>query len=147
MANDFKSLLGRKDVSYLDLARGAFGQSKKQRKRNRLGMAGLFLMDLWEANKLSKVNKNLEALEDLWDFSYNTIPYYAINTPADKCYECNFEGTMECKSKGFVCPSCGNSDQGRMNVIRRVSGYLGNPNTRPFNKGKSKECEDRVTNK
>jgi len=64
MANDFKSLLGRKDVSYLDLARGAFGQSKKQRKRNRLGMAGLFLMDLWEANKLSKVNKNLEALED-----------------------------------------------------------------------------------
>jgi hypothetical protein len=64
MANDFKSLLGRKDVSYLDLARGAFGQSKKQRKRNRMGMAGLFLMDLWEANKLSKVNKNLEALED-----------------------------------------------------------------------------------
>lgn len=98
-------------------------------------------------SELPDMRKNLEALEDLWDFSYNTIPYYAINTPADKCYECNFEGTMECKSKGFVCPSCGNSDQGRMNVIRRVSGYLGNPNTRPFNKGKSKECEDRVTNK
>jgi hypothetical protein len=64
MANDFKSLLGRKDVSYLDLARGAFGQSKKQRKRNRLGMAGLFLMDLWEANKLAKVNKNLQALDE-----------------------------------------------------------------------------------
>lgn len=64
MANDFKSLLGRKDVGYLDLARGAFSQSKKQRKRNRLGMAGLFLLDIWEANKLAKVNKNLEALED-----------------------------------------------------------------------------------
>lgn len=64
MANDFKSLLGKKDVGYLDLARSAFGQSRKQRKKNRLGMAGLFLLDIWEANKLAKVNKNLEALED-----------------------------------------------------------------------------------
>ena len=64
MSDNFKSLLGRKDVSYLDLARGAFGQSRKQRKRNRLGMAGLFLMDLWEANKLAKVNKNLQALDE-----------------------------------------------------------------------------------
>jgi len=64
MADNFKSLLGRKDVSYLDLARGAFGQSKKQKKKNRLGMAGLFLMDLWEANKLAKVNKNLQALDE-----------------------------------------------------------------------------------
>lgn len=64
MADNFKSLLGRKDVSYLDLARGAFGQSRKQKKKNRLGMAGLFLMDLWEANKLAKVNKNLQALDE-----------------------------------------------------------------------------------
>ena len=64
MSDNFKSLLGRKDVSYLDLARGAFGQSRKQRKRNRLGMASLFLMDLWEANKLAKVNKNLQALDE-----------------------------------------------------------------------------------
>ncbi|AUR92136.1 anaerobic ribonucleoside-triphosphate reductase [Vibrio phage 1.170.O._10N.261.52.C3] len=97
-------------------------------------------------SELPDMRGNLEALEDLWDFSYRVTPYYAINTPADQCFECKYEGEMENKSKGFVCPSCGNSDQSKMFVIRRVSGYLGNPNTRPFNEGKNKETTDRVKN-
>lgn len=92
------------------------------------------------------MNKNLEALENVWDFTYHTTPYYAINCPADNCFECGFEGEFLNKSKGFVCPRCSNNAPDRMNVVRRVSGYLGNPNTRPFNKGKSCEVKARVKN-
>ena len=98
-------------------------------------------------SELPDMRRNIEALENLWDFSYNVTPYYAINTPADQCFECSFEGTMTSTSKGFVCPSCDNADQDKMYVVRRVSGYLGNPNKRPFNKGKLTECKDRKINK
>lgn len=97
-------------------------------------------------SELPDMKNNLQALEDLWDFSYNVTPYYAINTPVDVCFECNFGGTMDNTSRGFRCKRCGNTDQRRMYVIRRVSGYLGNPNSRPFNKGKMQECNDRKIN-
>ncbi|WP_415227692.1 anaerobic ribonucleoside-triphosphate reductase, partial [Psychromonas sp.] len=35
---------------------------------------------------------NLKALEDVWDYSYTQVPYYATNTPIDECYECGFTG-------------------------------------------------------
>lgn len=97
-------------------------------------------------SELPDMRKNLEALENLWDFSYGVTPYYAINTPADQCFECGYEGIMNSTSKGFICPHCNNSDQDNMYVLRRISGYLGNPNKRPFNKGKLSECEDRKVN-
>lgn len=92
------------------------------------------------------MTKNIEALEDVWDFSYHTTPYYAINVPSDKCLKCNFEGELLNKSKGFVCPSCHNNDPKTLYAIRRVSGYLGNPAQRPFNIGKSKEVQNRLKN-
>ena len=87
---------------------------------------------------------NLKALEDVWDYSYTRIPYYATNTPIDECYECGFTGEFDCTSKGFVCPSCGNSDPEKVEVIRRVCGYLGSPDARPFNEGKQEEVKRRV---
>ena len=62
---------------------------------------------------------NLKALEDVWDYSYTRVPYYATNTPIDECYECGFTGEFDCTSKGFVCPSCGNSDSEKVEVIRQ----------------------------
>ncbi|MGL5086099.1 MAG: anaerobic ribonucleoside-triphosphate reductase, partial [Clostridium sp.] len=44
----------------------------------------------------------------------------------------------------FNCPNCGNHDSEKMNVIRRVCGYLGAPTSRGFNAGKQAECEHRV---
>ncbi|CAH9012018.1 putative anaerobic ribonucleoside triphosphate reductase [Vibrio phage 424E50-1] len=93
-----------------------------------------------------EMTKNLEALEDVWDFSYEVTPYYAVNVPSDKCLECSFEGELRNTSKGFVCPKCNNSDQMKLYAIRRVSGYLGSPAQRPFNLGKSKEVKNRVKN-
>ncbi|MDA7745992.1 anaerobic ribonucleoside-triphosphate reductase [Psychromonas sp.] len=87
---------------------------------------------------------NLKALEDVWDYSYTRVPYYGTNTPIDECYECGFTGEFDCTSKGFVCPSCGNSDSEKVAVTRRVCGYLGSPDSRPFNEGKQEEVKRRV---
>lgn len=87
---------------------------------------------------------NLKALEDVWDYSYRKVPYYGTNTPIDECYECGFTGEFNCSSKGFVCPKCGNHDSSKVSVTRRVCGYLGSPDSRPFNEGKQEEVKRRV---
>lgn len=90
------------------------------------------------------IQHNLKALEDVWDYSYHRVPYYGTNTPIDECYECGFSGEFSCTSKGFTCPSCGNHDPARVSVTRRVCGYLGSPDARPFNAGKQEEVQRRV---
>ncbi|MDX7998591.1 anaerobic ribonucleoside-triphosphate reductase [Xenorhabdus sp. Reich] len=87
---------------------------------------------------------NLKALEDVWDYSYSRVPYYGTNTPIDECYQCGFTGEFSCTSKGFTCPQCGNHDSAHVSVIRRVCGYLGSPDARPFNTGKQEEVKRRV---
>ncbi|WP_428775755.1 anaerobic ribonucleoside-triphosphate reductase [Vibrio sp.] len=87
---------------------------------------------------------NVEALENVWDYSYHRVPYYGTNTPIDECYECGFTGEFECTSKGFTCPKCGNHDSSKVSVTRRVCGYLGSPDARPFNFGKQEEVKRRV---
>ncbi len=90
------------------------------------------------------IQHNLKALEDVWDYSYSRVPYYGTNTPIDECYDCGFTGEFECTSKGFTCPKCGNHDASRVSVTRRVCGYLGSPDARPFNAGKQEEVKRRV---
>ncbi|MBZ6065514.1 anaerobic ribonucleoside-triphosphate reductase [Aeromonas schubertii] len=90
------------------------------------------------------IQHNLEALENVWDYSYDKVPYYGTNTPIDECYDCGFTGEFECTSKGFTCPRCGNHDPAKVSVTRRVCGYLGSPDARPFNAGKQEEVKRRV---
>ncbi len=87
---------------------------------------------------------NLKALEDVWDFSYRHVPYYGTNTPIDECFRCGFQGEFNCTAKGFCCPACANHDLQSISVTRRVCGYLGAPNARPFNAGKQEEVKRRV---
>ena len=65
------------------------------------------------------VQHNLKALEDVWDYSYDRVPYYGTNTPIDECYECGFTGEFSCTSRGFTCPNCGNHDPARLRLSRQ----------------------------
>ncbi|WP_263081845.1 anaerobic ribonucleoside-triphosphate reductase [Endozoicomonas sp. Mp262] len=87
---------------------------------------------------------NLKALESVWDYTYDKVPYYGTNTPNDSCYSCGYEGEFNATSRGFECPQCKNRDSAKMSVTRRVCGYLGQPNSRPFIKGKQEEVIRRV---
>ncbi|GIU07860.1 anaerobic ribonucleoside triphosphate reductase [Shewanella sp. c952] len=90
------------------------------------------------------MQNNVEALENVWDYSYSRVPYYGTNTPIDECYDCGFTGEFSCTSKGFTCPKCGNHEPSRVSVTRRVCGYLGSPDARPFNYGKQEEVKRRI---
>ena len=57
---------------------------------------------------------------------------------------CGYKGEFSATENGFACPQCGNHDNKKMSVIRRVCGYLAQPNSRPLNKGKQKEIMSRV---
>nr|WP_162944296.1 anaerobic ribonucleoside-triphosphate reductase [Paenibacillus aceti] len=87
---------------------------------------------------------NPEALEAVWDYAYERVPYFGTNTPTDKCLECGYEGEFAATNNGFQCPNCGNRNPKTSSVIRRCCGYLSEPSQRPFNVGKQKEVLSRV---
>ena len=94
--------------------------------------------------ELTTMQNNLEALEKLWDYSYNKVPYMGWNQPIDECYKCGYTGEFTSTSKGFECPECGNIDEDTISVTRRCCGYLSAPTSRGFNKGKQIEVTKRV---
>jgi len=94
--------------------------------------------------ELPNMKHNLQALERIWDYAVEHVPYFGSNTPVDSCGECGFMGETLATAEGFKCPQCGNSDSASLSVTRRVCGYLGSPNARPFNAGKQKEVMRRV---
>ena len=89
------------------------------------------------------MSKNLEAVESVINFIYHNIQYAEINTKPDVCYECGFTGEIQLdkESLTWYCPSCGNKDEDKMQVMRRTCGYIG---TNFWNKGRTAEIGDRV---
>ncbi|MEC5385465.1 anaerobic ribonucleoside-triphosphate reductase [Uliginosibacterium sp. H3] len=94
--------------------------------------------------ELPNMRHNLKALERIWDHAVEHVPYFGTNTPVDSCGKCGFMGEACATAQGFTCPDCGNHDGASLSVTRRVCGYLGSPNARPFNAGKQKEVMRRV---
>ena len=91
------------------------------------------------------LTKNIDAIPDILRYAKMVgIHYMGINQPVDKCHICGFKGEFTASREGFTCPQCGNHDGNQMSVIRRVCGYLSQPNSRPFNKGKQEEIMSRV---
>lgn len=90
------------------------------------------------------LSNNLKALETIVDYASTKVQYFGINQPVDHCYECGYDGQFNVDKNGYNCPHCGNNDESTISVIRRVSGYLGAPNSRPFNKGKQAEVIERI---
>jgi ribonucleoside-triphosphate reductase len=94
--------------------------------------------------ELPNMKNNLKALERIWDYAVTKVPYFGCNTPVDSCSECGFKGEANATAEGFACPCCGNQNGRTLSVTRRVCGYLGSPNARPFNSGKQSEVQRRV---
>ncbi len=88
---------------------------------------------------------NLEAVISILQFIYDNIMYAELNTKSDYCQECGFDGEIQIQEDDgkliWKCPSCGNSDETKLNVARRTCGYIG---TQFWNQGRTEEIKDRV---
>ncbi|MFT8410811.1 MAG: anaerobic ribonucleoside-triphosphate reductase [Schleiferilactobacillus perolens] len=90
------------------------------------------------------LKQNPKALEAVWDYAYDKIGYLGTNTPIDQCFKCGFKGEFKATAKGYECPECGNHDPETCDVVKRLCGYLGNPNKRPMVHGRQEEIIHRV---
>lgn len=69
------------------------------------------------------------------------IGYGSINHPVDHCLGCGYQGTMD-----DHCPKCGETDEGQLSKIRRITGYLVGDMKR-WNHAKREEERNRVKHK
>ncbi len=96
--------------------------------------------------EVPNMQNNLDAVLSVMKFIYDNIMYAELNTKSDFCHECGFDGeiTVEEDEHGklvWKCPSCGNTDQDKLNVARRTCGYIG---TQFWNQGRTQEIKERV---
>ena len=87
--------------------------------------------------------KNPDALEAIWDYMHDRVPFSGVNTPISRCYKCNHEGDFDADARGFYCPQCGNRDPQQCEVVERLCGYLGSVSMRKPISGRVKEMKSR----
>ena len=90
---------------------------------------------------------NLRALEAVWDYAHEVgVDYLGTNTPIDSCMvpECGYKGDFEPTETGYRCPQCGNDDPEKCDVVKRVCGYLGQPQLRKMVHGRHEELAHRA---
>ena len=145
---EFGSILGITDKGYYD---NSFHVSSRIKinpfEKLRLEAPGHIIASGGHISYIEtdSLKNNLEAVYEVLKYAKSVgIHYMGINQPVDKCHICDFSGEFLATEKGFECPQCGNNDSLKMNVIRRVCGYLAQPDSRPFNKGKQKEVINRI---
>ena len=95
--------------------------------------------------EVPNMQHNISAVISIIQFIYENIMYAELNTKSDFCQVCGYDGEIEIKGKPghlyWQCPNCGNTDQSKMNVIRRTCGYLG---ANFWNQGRTEEISERV---
>lgn len=95
--------------------------------------------------EVPNMQNNIEAVLQVIRFIYDNIMYAELNTKSDYCQVCGFDGeikTVEDDGKLiWECPQCGNRDEKKMNICRRVCGYLG---VNGYNQGRHSEIAERV---
>lgn len=89
---------------------------------------------------------NIEAVLTVIKYIYDNIMYAELNSKSDYCQVCGYDGEIKIVKDQdgklvWECPKCGNRDQKKMSVCRRVCGYL---STNYFNQGRTQEIQDRV---
>lgn len=94
----------------------------------------------------TNLQDNIPAVEEVMKFIYNNIMYAELNTKSDYCQICGYDGEIIIKEDDnnkhyFECPNCGNTNEEKMNIARRVCGYI---STNGFNEGRLEEIAERV---
>lgn len=92
------------------------------------------------------MQNNIDAVMTVIKYIYNNIMYAELNIKSDYCQVCGYDGEIEIVEDEdgkliWRCPSCGCTDQSKMNVARRTCGYIG---TQYWNQGRTQEIRDRV---
>ena len=94
----------------------------------------------------SNLQNNIPAVLEIIKFIYDNIMYAELNTKSDYCQECGYDGEIQLlynKDKHrhyYKCPNCGNEDTSKMNIARRVCGYI---STTVPNEGRLDEIANR----
>lgn len=95
--------------------------------------------------EVPNMQNNIPAVLAVMRYIYDHIMYAELNTKSDYCQVCGYDGEIKIVEDDgkliWECPNCGNRDEKRMNVCRRVCGYLG---TNYFNQGRTQEIAERV---
>ncbi len=95
--------------------------------------------------EVPNMQNNIEAVVEVIKFIYDNIMYAELNTKSDYCQCCGYDGEIKIVEDDgklvWQCPSCGNTDQSKMNVARRTCGYIG---TQYWNQGRTQEIKERV---
>ena len=93
------------------------------------------------------MENNVEAILSVIKYIYDNIMYCEINTELDWCHCCGAVGKIKMirNEDGKLiwhCTNCGNENISRMNVVRRICGYLGSANA--MSQGRMGDIHDRV---
>lgn len=83
-------------------------------------------------------------IDEVWKYAADKVAYFGTNCTIDYCHECDSDIDAKATTQGYECPKCGNSNSDTLEVTKRVCGYLGSPNSRPFIRGKQQEVINRV---
>ena len=97
--------------------------------------------------ELPNMDNNLEALEEVVEYMYDTILYAECNVKRDTCAVCGYNGVISLiKENGkylWECPNCRNRDTNKMSILRRICGYIGDAST-GTSQGRLADMADRV---
>ena len=92
--------------------------------------------------EIPNLQNNIEAVLEIIRHIYDTNIYAEMNTKADLCHICKFDGEIIINDNlEWECPQCHNKDQDEMTVVRRTCGYLG---SNYWSEGRTKDIKDRV---
>ena len=92
--------------------------------------------------EIPNLTNNVEVIEEIIKFIYDTIQYGEFNTKSSYCHICGGSNIEINDEFEWECLHCGNKDHSKMNVAARTCGYIGE---NFWNAGKTKEIASRVT--
>lgn len=96
--------------------------------------------------EIPNMENNIEGVLSIMQFMYDNIMYAELNSKSDACQVCGYQGEIQIITDNngklvWECPQCYNRDREKMNIARRVCGYI---SANDFNQGRTQEIKERV---